>query len=144
MKRLSRSHQMMEEVKGRFQKKSKGSDKVPVALSEVNSKDVVVETSSSLFSFLSARERKQKKSQDKVPVTWSKDAGKVTKQSPCGSIVGVKVYQKKHQVVVKTRCDCDKYCKEQRLSQIFDEESEFFSSGDGKSEGPVAEKVTRQ
>ena len=52
---------------------------------------------------------------------------------------------KTNKVVTKcVCCDCDKYCKVQQLSQIFDEASESFSSDDGRSEGPVAENVTRQ
>ena len=83
-------------TEGPVPEKSKGSDNVPVALMEVNTKHVVGETSSSLFSFLSARERKQKKLQDKLPLTWSKDAGKVTKQSSCSSIVGERSIRRKN------------------------------------------------
>ena len=52
---------------------------------------------------------------------------------------------KTNKVVSKSVCcDCDKYCKVQQLSQIFDEASESFSSDDGRSERRVEEKVTRQ
>ena len=104
MKRLSRSHRMMEEVKGGLQKKSQGSDSVPVDLLKMNAKDVVAETSSTLGSMFAMRKRRsgrhwmmekvkdqgsREKAQgsDRVPAdSWevkSKEQGskKVTKQT---------------------------------------------------------------